>query len=49
MENTETQIWLDFAFSCKYIDEELHTYMMEKSLKIGSYLGYMIKNPEKFT
>lgn len=24
MENTETQVWLDFAYSCKYIDKEAY-------------------------
>lgn len=30
MENTETQVWLDFSLSCKYITENIYN---EKKLK----------------
>ena len=47
MENTETQIWLDFAFSCKYIDEVTYKNLIEKSEEIGKLLYYMFENPGK--
>jgi len=46
--NTETQVWLDFALSCKYISKEVYDTLLEDSLEVGKLLGYMIQNPEKF-
>ncbi|MHA7830025.1 MAG: four helix bundle protein [Flagellimonas sp.] len=48
MENTETQVWLDFALSCEYISKDVHDALLEDSLEVGKLLGYMIQNPEKF-
>lgn len=48
MENTETQVWLDFSRACEYITEEERKNLFEKSLDIGSGLNYMMNNPEKF-
>jgi four helix bundle protein len=48
MENTETQVWLDFAFSCKYIDEGTYSDLTERSEEVGKLLYYMLENPEKF-
>ena len=48
MENTETQVWLDFAYFCKYIDKETYKDMVERSEEVGKLLNFMIDNPEKF-
>ena len=48
MENTETQVWLDFSLSCEYISVEVHKQLTEKSEEVGKLLSYMIQNPEKF-
>lgn len=48
MENTETQTWLDFALSCKYIECEKHEVMMAESIQIGKLLNHMILHPEKY-
>lgn len=48
MENTETQVWIEFAFSCKYIDSTCHNKLMLASLEVGKVLGYMVRNPERF-
>ena len=48
MENTETQVWLDFSLSCEYISVEVHQQLTEKSEEVGRLLSYMIQNPEKF-
>lgn len=48
MENTETQVWLDFSRACEYITEAEHKNLFEKSLDVGSGLNYMMNNPEKF-
>ncbi|WP_411768784.1 four helix bundle protein [Winogradskyella sp. A3E31] len=47
-ENSETQLWLDFAIACEYISEEKRLELQNKSEEIGKLLNYMINNPEKF-
>ena len=48
MENTETQVWIDFAHSCKYINEREKYELSTKSHEIGRLLNFMISNPHKF-
>ena len=47
-ENSETQVWLEFAFACKYISESIYQELTSESLEIGKLINYMILNPEKF-
>jgi len=47
-ENTETEIWIQFAFDCKYINRESCTELKERCSEIGKIIGYMINNPGKF-
>ena len=47
-ENSETQVWLEFAVSCKYISEAIYQEFISESLEIGKLVNYMILNPEKF-
>jgi len=47
-ENTETQVWLDFSLSCKYINREKYDDLTFKSEEVGKLLGYMMNNPDKF-
>jgi four helix bundle protein len=47
-ENSETTVWLDFAFECKYVSSDIHFDLTAKSLEIGKLINYMINNPEKF-
>lgn len=47
-ENSETQVWLEFALSCKYISEDFYNELISESLEIGKLINYMILNPEKF-
>ena len=35
MENSETQVWLDFALSCKYISRDVYKEYIERSEEIG--------------
>jgi len=35
MENSETQVWLDFALACKYISEALYSGLTGKSEEVG--------------
>lgn len=48
MENTETQVWLDFSLSCKYITENIYNEKKAKSEEVGKLLQDMIKNPGKY-
>ena len=47
-ENSETQVWLEFALSCNYISEIIYQELKAKSIEIGKLLNYMLLNPEKF-
>jgi len=48
MENTETQVSLDFAKSCKYISDSDYQELIDNSEEIGRMLNHMVSNPEKY-
>lgn len=48
MENSETQVWLDFSEACKYIDSKTRKKLEDQSLEVGKLLNHMITNPEKY-
>ncbi len=47
-ENAETQHWLATALACGYIEQTTHDKLIEESGTIGSKLGNMISNAEKW-
>ena len=47
-ENSETQVWLEFAFKCKYINEITYYELLNESNEVGKLINYMILNPQKF-
>ena len=47
-ENSETQLWLDFAVACEYIEEDKKLELQNKSEEIGRLINYMMNNPDKF-
>lgn len=47
-ENSETQVWLEYAYSCGYMSLQTFNSLTEKSLEVGKLLNYMMKNPDKF-
>jgi four helix bundle protein len=49
MENSETQVWLDFCLACAYIDNNEKTEMDEISEEVGKMLHSMIASPQKFS
>ncbi|MCK6648143.1 MAG: four helix bundle protein [Bacteroidia bacterium] len=49
MENSETQVWLDFALACEYINEEVYIDFVKRSEEIGRMINHMIENPEKYS
>jgi four helix bundle protein len=48
MENTETQISLDFAQECKYISIKEYQELLDNLEEVGRMLNHMVENPEKF-
>lgn len=48
MENTETQVSLDFAEKCKYITNEEYLGLIDQSEEVGKMLNHMVENPEKY-
>ncbi|CAN5634044.1 four helix bundle protein [soil metagenome] len=48
MENTETQVWLDYSLACKYIEKNIYQELIIKSEEVGRMLNHMIENPEKY-
>jgi four helix bundle protein len=47
-EATETQVSLDFAYDCSYINKDVHDKYITRYEEVGRMLGGMISNPEKF-
>ncbi|MFN0031664.1 MAG: four helix bundle protein [Flavobacteriales bacterium] len=48
MENTEVQVWLDFALQCKYISDETYEELINDSNEIGRLLNHMVTNPDNY-
>jgi four helix bundle protein len=47
-EASESIVWINFAFDCKYISEEIKEKLLKKYEEVGKMLGSMANNPEKF-
>jgi four helix bundle protein len=48
MENSETQVSLDFAKACEYISTDTYKQLIKESEEIGRILNHMVTYPEKF-
>jgi four helix bundle protein len=48
-ENTETQVWLDFSFDCKYLPADLYGSLINKNNEVSKILWTMKNNPDKFS
>lgn len=48
-EAAETQVWLNFSLSCKYIDNEIHNKLFDKYDHIIAMIVNMINQPEKWS
>jgi four helix bundle protein len=48
MENSKTQVSLDFAVKCKYISQDVYKELIDGSEEIGRMLNHMIENPENY-
>ena len=47
-ENSETQVWLEFALQCDYINQNLHDELINERNEVGKLINFMILNPQKF-
>ena len=47
-EYSETDVWIEFSFVCKYITIEEYKILSEKNVEVGKMLGHMIQPPEKY-
>lgn len=47
-ENSETNVWLQFALNCDYITIDKFTELNEQNKEIGKLINYMINHPSKF-
>ena len=48
-EAAETQVWLDYALACKYIDKVIYEILNDKYDHIISMLVNMGNNPDKWS
>lgn len=47
-ENSETNVWLEFALQCDYISQQQYIELSEGNQEVGKLINYMINNPERF-
>ena len=47
-EESETEVWIDMSQDCKYIDDQLHNYLLERLQEVAKMLNSMINTPDKF-
>jgi len=48
MENTETQIWLDFALACNYINNDIYNSLINLADEVGKLMNHIINHPDKY-
>ena len=49
MENSETEVWLDFSLECKYITEEAYNKrLLALNDEVGKLLYHIYSNPNKY-
>jgi four helix bundle protein len=48
MENSETQVSLDFSKACKYISIKEYNELLSKSEEVGRMLNHAVEHPEKY-
>lgn len=47
-ENSETDVWIEFSFACKYITETEYKKLSWSNSEVGKMLGHMIQDPSKY-
>lgn len=48
MENSETEVWLDFALACEYVPREQYQKLLDLNDEVGKLLHHIYNNPEKY-
>lgn len=48
MENSETQVWLDFALEFTYLNKVEHDEFYQRSSEVGCLLNHTIENPGSY-
>ena len=48
MENSETEVWLDFAVACEYITEEKYSELLALNDEVGKLLHHIFNNPKNY-
>ena len=48
-EAAETQVWLEFALKCRYLDEALYSELFKEYDHVLGKLVNMMRHPEKWT
>ncbi len=47
-ENSETNVWIEFAFSCSYLTTAQYEEQQVLNQEVGKLLYHIINNPEKY-
>ena len=47
-ENTETNVWSDYALAFQYLTAEDFEKLEKEGIEIGKTIDFMITNPDKF-
>lgn len=47
MENSETNVWLNFSIACNYLAKEKYDAMLRRHEEIVRMLNHMMNNPDK--
>ena len=47
-ENSETGVWIDFAFACEYLNEKMKNSLLNANEEVGKLINHIISNPEKY-
>ncbi|TMI74241.1 MAG: four helix bundle protein [Bacteroidetes bacterium] len=48
-ENAETQVWLDFAITCKYLSQIEYDEFKSENDEVAKLVLFMLNHPEKFS
>jgi len=48
MENSETEVWLDFSAACNYISEEKYNQLLALNDEVGKLLYHIYSNPKNY-
>jgi len=47
-ENSETEVWIEFAKDCKYLEQKDYLELLSLNNEVGKLLWFIANNPNKF-